>query len=233
MKTVWIIANWKSNKNIVEALDWVAKVGPEVPQAENLKVVVCPTFSCLSELKKTIQVNNFAMMVGSQDLSPFGVGAYTGEESAVLLKDLVALSILGHSERRKNFGENDEMVSKKVQQALDNNIMPLVCVQDETTAVPAGVKIVAYEPVWAISTGLDNRPGAGRADTPADATLVAESFKKKYGTDLAVLYGGSVDSKNVKGFIGQNPIDGVLVGNASLDAEEFIRIIKECSGEAD
>lgn len=232
-KYIWIIANWKSNKTIAEALDWVSKVGPEIPRQDNLKVVVCPTFSCLSEIKKTIQVNNFAIMVGSQDLSPFDVGAYTGEEAAALLTDLVSLSILGHSERRKNFGESDEMVASKVQQAIESKIMPLVCVQDESTPIPQGANLVAYEPIWAISTGLNNQPGTGRADTPDDANSVAEVFRKKYGQDLGVIYGGSVDSKNAKSFIEQEAICGVLVGSASLDPEEFIRIIKECVGEAD
>ncbi|MBI3109667.1 triosephosphate isomerase [Candidatus Daviesbacteria bacterium] len=225
-KNIWIIANWKSNKNITEALDWVAKVGPQLPKNENLKIVICPTFSALSEVKKAVTVGNFPMMVGSQDLSPFGTGAYTGEESAELLKDLVDLSILGHSERKKNFNETDEMVAKKVEQAINNKIIPLVCVQDEETPVPQGCNMIAYEPIWAISTGLTNTPGVGRVDNPEDAAKVAGVFKQKYGQELAVIYGGSVDSSNVKGFIIQENIAGVLVGNASLDAEEFIKIVK-------
>src|SRR5258708_28611338 len=104
-KIIWIIANWKSNKTISEALDWVSKVGPKLPKKDNLRVVICPTFSTLSEIKKAILVGNYPFLIGSQDLSPFGIGAYTGEESAILLKGLVDLSIIGHSERRKNFAE--------------------------------------------------------------------------------------------------------------------------------
>lgn len=229
-KNIWVIANWKSNKTIAEALDWVSKVGPEIPKKENLlagrkglKVVVCPSFSSLSEVKKAIAVGNFPILVGSQDLSPFDSGAYTGEESASLLKELVSLSILGHSERRHNFGENDEMIAKKVSQALENNITPLVCVQEEETPVPEGCKLVAYEPIFAI--------GSGNAETPENAHSVANILKQKYGQDLIVMYGGSVDSNNVKSFMTQENINGVLVGNASLDAEEFISIIKECAGE--
>lgn len=229
-KTIWIIANWKSNKTIAEALDWVSKVGPKLPKKENLKVVVCPTFSCLSEVAKEIKVNNFPLMVGSQDLSPFGVGAYTGEESAALLKELISLSILGHSERRKNFSETDEMIAKKVQQAQEFNITPLLCVQDENTPVASGCKLIAYEPVWAISTGLTNTPGAGRADTPEDANEVAQSFKQKYGEEIQVIYGGSVTATNVKSFVEQSDIVGVLVGNASLEADEFLKIIGALEG---
>lgn len=223
-KTIWIIANWKSNKTIAEALEWVSQVGPNIPKSDNLKIVVCPTLSAISEVKKAIIVGNFPIMVGCQDLSPFEEGAYTGEESASLLKDLVSVAILGHSERRKNFAETDEIIAKKFKQAIENNIAPLICVQGEETPVPQECKIIAYEPIWAISTGLTNTPGAGKADTPEDANKVAGIFKQKYGGELEVIYGGSVNSQNVKGFIDQSNISGVLVGNASLDPEEFIKI---------
>ena len=224
MKNIWIIANWKSNKTIVEALDWVTKVGPNIPKRDDLKVVVCPVFSVLSEVKKAIIAGNYPLIVGSQNLSPFGNGAYTGEESAYLLKDLIGLSILGHSERRKNFAETDEIVIKKVEQSMQNGIIPLVCVQGEDVSVPIDCQMIAYEPIWAISTGLTNTPGVGRADTPEDANKVAGLLKQKYGSKLEVIYGGSVNSQNVTGFVSQININGVLVGNASLDVEEFIKI---------
>ncbi|MBI2040155.1 triosephosphate isomerase [Candidatus Microgenomates bacterium] len=223
-KNIWLIANWKSNKTIAEALDWVSKVGPKVPKRDDLKVVVCPTFSCLSEVKKAVQVGNFPIMVGSQDLSPFEVGAYTGEEAASLLKGLVLISILGHSERRQNFSESDEMVAKKVEQALQNGIIPLVCVQGPDTPVPDGCKLVAYEPVFAI--------GTGNPDIPENANNVAKVLKEKHGPPaggLEVLYGGSVTSENIKNFINMPNLCGSLIGNASLDAEEFIKIVGECS----
>lgn len=215
-KNIWIIANWKSNKNIAEALDWVAKVGPEILKTDQLKVAVCFTFSALSEVKKAIIVGNYPILVGAQDLSPFGMGAYTGEEPAQLLSPLVNLAILGHSERRQNFGETDEMVARKVAQANGNNIIPLVCVKGLDTPVPEGCKLVAYEPIWAI--------GTGNQDTPENANDVAKKLKQKYGEDLEVIYGGSVTSENVKGFCLQDSINGVLVGKASLDAGEFIKI---------
>src|SRR3989344_1210977 len=94
-KNIWIIANWKSNKTIAEALDWVSQVGPRIPKRDGLKIVVCPTFSVLSEVKKAITVGNFPLLLGAQDLSPFGIGAYTGEEPAAILKQFVDLAILG------------------------------------------------------------------------------------------------------------------------------------------
>lgn len=224
MKNIWIIANWKSNKTIAEALDWVSEVGPKIPKQDNLKVVVCPTFSCISEMKKAITVGNFPLLLGAQDLSPFGVGAYTGEEPAQLLNGLVDLAILGHSERKKNFGETDKIVAEKTQQALGNNIIPLICIQSKEVPVPEGCRMIIYEPSWAISTWLTNTPEAGKADTPENANQMAGFLKQKYGDGLEVLYGGSVTAGNVKEFVAQENINGVLVGNASLDAAEFIKI---------
>ncbi len=220
MKNIWIIANWKSNKTISEALDWISKVGSVIPKEDNLKVVVCPPFSCLSEVKKAVMVGNFPLIVGCQNLSPFDVGAYTGEEPASLLKELVSFVILGHSERRQNFGETDEMIDKKVDQALDYNITPLVCVQSAGTAIPPDCKLVAYEPVWAI--------GTGKPDTPENANQVAEKLKQSYGEQLEVIYGGSVTAQNVKAFIMQENISGVLPGKASLNPQDFINIIQGC-----
>ena len=214
-KKIWIIANWKSNKTIAEALDWVSIVGPKIPKSENLQAVVCPTFSALSEVKKIITVNNFNLMVGSQDLSPFPEGTYTGEEAARILKEVVELSILGHSERRKNFSETDEMVANKVKQALDNNIVPLVCVQDENTSIPKSLSIIAYEPVFAIGT---NNP-----DSPENVQDFGKRLKAN-GT-YTILYGGSVSAGNVKTYVKEH-IHGVLVGATnSLDPQKFIGII--------
>lgn len=229
MKKIWIIANWKSNKSIGEALDWLNIVGPKLRKRENIKVVVCPTFSALSELKKEIQINNYPIILGSQDISPFGVGAYTGEEAAELLRDLIDFSIIGHSERRYNFGETDEMVAGKTKQLLNTGKTACVCVQGNETPVPEGCKLIAYEPASAISTGLNNTPGVGRPDNPDEANSVAEFFKKQSNhSDLEVLYGGSVNSENVKGFVEKESINGVLVGNKSLDPQEFLKIVESC-----
>ncbi|OGE14859.1 hypothetical protein A3F00_03565 [Candidatus Daviesbacteria bacterium RIFCSPHIGHO2_12_FULL_37_11] len=220
-KNIWVIANWKSNKTVQEALEWISVVGPKLERRENIRVVVCPTFNCLSEVKKAITVGNFPLIVGSQDLSPFEKGAYTGEDPASILKQFIEVAIVGHSERRKNFGETDELVVQKVKQAIDNQIIPLVCVQGKETPVPEGVKLVAYEPVFAI--------GTGNPDTPENASSVAEFLNQKYGEDTEILYGGSVNSNNVESFISKDNINGVLVGGASLDPEKFIKIIEVCT----
>lgn len=217
MKDIWVIANWKSNKDIRQAVEWVEEVGPKIAQRENIKVVVCPPFSDIEEVNKKIQVGNYPMIVGSQDLSPFEEGAYTGEEAAENLGKLIQIAILGHSERRQNFNESDELVAKKVEEAKKNNIIPLVCVQDKNTPVPEGCKLVAYEPVFAI--------GTGEPDTPQSANEVALELKQKYGNDLEVLYGGSVNAENCTAFIKQDNISGLLIGKASLEAEEFVKIV--------
>lgn len=216
VKNIWVIANWKSNKTITEALDWVSQVGPQVPKVDKLKVVICPTFSALSEVKKAITVSSFPLLVGSQDLSPFEAGAYTGEESAKLLNQLISLAILGHSERRSNFGETDDMISQKSAQAIENNIIPLVCVQGPDTPIPDGCKLVAFEPIFAV--------GTGNADTPENANQVAKILKEKYNYNLEVLYGGSVSAENIKAFVTQPNLSGVLVGRASLSSGEFVKI---------
>ncbi len=222
MKNIWIIANWKSNKTIKEALDWVQKVGVQINSAENIKVVVCPQFEALEEVKKAVKEGGWRMEVGSQDLSPFEPGAYTGEESAKSLSHLVTLSILGHSERRQNFAETDELVAKKVEQAIKNGIIPLVCVQGRKTPVPRSCKLIAYEPIFAI--------GSDHPDTPQNANEVAGFFRQKYGPDLEVLYGGSVSAENCQTFVKEENIFGLLIGHKSLDPEEFVKIVNNCNG---
>lgn len=218
---MWIIANWKSNKNIAEALDWICKVGPNLEKRENLKVVVCPNYTDIEDVKKAILVGNYPMLIGAQDLSPFDNGPYTGEQSARILKELVDLVILGHSERRQNFSETDEIVAEKVKRAIEHDIIPLVCIQNEQTPVPENVKLIAYEPISAI--------GTGNPDTPDNASKMADIFKNKYGladAGLEVLYGGSVTSENAKAFMQQKNINGLLVGNSSLDPDEFVKIVE-------
>lgn len=217
-KKLWIIANWKSNKTLAEALSWISVVGPKLEKREDVNVVVCPTFTAIEEVKKTILVGNFPIMVGSQDLSPYENGAYTGEETATILHQFVDLAIIGHSERRQNFGETDEMVAQKVNQALEHGIIPLVCVQNSDTPVPTGTHLVAYEPIFAIGTGTP--------DTPQNAENIAKIIKEKSNVD--VLYGGSVTSENAKAFLQMDNVSGVLVGKASLEAEEFVKIVNAC-----
>ena len=162
------------------------------------------------------------IQVGAQNMSHAASGAYTGEISATALSDMgVPFVIIGHSERRQNFSESDEVVAKKVERANSASIQPLVCVQGIDTPIPKDCNLVAYEPIFAIGTGTP--------DTSENANNVAKQIKEKQGFNLEVLYGGSVSAGNVKSFVMQENISGVLIGKASLDAGEFVKIIKELS----
>ena len=222
MKKIWIIANWKSNKTIEEALEWISVVGPRLEERENIKVVICPPLVDVEKVAHAIKVGNYPLMVGVQNISPFESGAFTGEVSANLVKDFASLAILGHSERKKNFNETDEMVAQKTEQVLNNGMIPFVCLQDENTPVPEGCRLVAYEPPNAIST---SGPGA-KADSPDDAARAAKALKERYGEDLEVVYGGSVNAENAKVYMEKEELSGVLPGAASLDPEEFIKIVE-------
>jgi triosephosphate isomerase (TIM) len=220
VKKIWIIANWKSNLSLSESLEWINKVGPQLNNREDLQVVACPRFSALPELHQEIKINNYPIVLGSQDLSSFGIGAFTGEEPAELIKELVTMSIIGHSERREKFAETDEMIAEKVKQAKATGLEPILCIQDSQTPVPEGVKIVAYEPVFAI--------GSGTPDTPENAGKVALQVKSEK-PELNILYGGSVNSENCDSFVKEENISGLLIGKASLDADEFLKIVQNCA----
>lgn len=217
-KDIWIIANWKSKETLSDGLNWLSLVGPNIRKDEAVKVVVCPSFTSLEEVKKDILAGGYPLMVGSQDLSPFPAGAYTGEESAAELRQFVDIAIIGHSERRKNFGETDGQIAQKVKQANKFGITPLVCVQSADTPIPEGCKLLAYEPVFAI--------GTGNPDTPENADQVAKELKLKSKQEINVCYGGSVTSENITSFLNKPNISGALIGAASLDPNEFNNILQ-------
>lgn len=183
----------------------------------NKEVVVCPSFICLSAMKGIIGEQNLPIKLGAQNISPFAEGAFTGEVNGKQIKELADYVIVGHSERRKNFGETDEVLFEKYRLAKENGLMVIYCVQGKETKVPAGVEIVAYEPVNAI--------GTGNPDTPENAESVGAYFKGNFKVQT-ILYGGSATASNVMGFTKMPNLDGVLVGKASLDPLEFLQIIK-------
>ena len=217
MKRKFIVANWKSNFTSLEVNQWIERFKNYDLGFTNKGVIICPPFVMLPILKSYLSNHKSSIKLGAQNVSPFDEGAYTGEVSALQVKEFADYVIIGHSERRKNFLENDETLFKKVELANKYGLIPIFCVQDETTKIPENVKMVAYEPVFAI--------GTGNPDNPETAEKIAKQIKENTKV-TTVLYGGSVTSKNVKYFTQMPNIDGVLVGGASLDAQEFYKIIQ-------
>lgn len=221
MKKLFIIANWKSNKTIKEAEKWIHGFKDELDRnpldLPNKEIIICPSFSALEHARYCSKKLGLHIKLGAQNISSFDAGAYTGEVNGSQIKEFVDYVIVGHSERRANFNESSEIVSKKADNARRYGIVPIFCVQDETTQIPDKISIVAYEPPSAI--------GTGNPDTPENAEGIAKKIKRENKAQF-VLYGGSVTSENVKSFSNKESIDGFLVGGASLDPLEFLRIIK-------
>lgn len=227
MKKVFIVANWKSN--IVEPSSWIQQTQDRTQNSEK-EIIVCPSFTSLPILKSCIFNHKSSILLGAQDISPFGEGAYTGEVNGKQIKEFADYVIIGHSERRKHFGETEAIVQKKIEQAVESGLTPIICVSEEDQIAKIKDQIqnlklktletktlIAYEPLFAI--------GSGNSDSAQNAENIAYQIKNGLG-EVSVLYGGSVNAKNVHDFTQMEHIDGVLVGSASLDVEEFKDIIK-------
>jgi triosephosphate isomerase len=253
-----IIANWKMNPQTVkEAAELFNATARTARKIKNTKVVICPPFVYLGLFAKKFQVpsSKFQVQLGSQDIFWEDSGSYTGEVSAKMLKNIgVQYVIIGHSERRR-LGETDEMINKKIKQALQNSLKVIFCagewerdeagnylqfVKDEIKKglkkIPAKLLknlIIAYEPVWAISSVAKSGKARFNADTPENAQEMAIYVKRvlvslfgKICRNVPVLYGGSVDEKNAAAFLKKEGIDGLLVGRASWSAKLFEEILK-------
>ncbi|MCX6791807.1 MAG: triose-phosphate isomerase [Candidatus Gottesmanbacteria bacterium] len=217
MKPLLIAGNWKSNKTTADALRWLQDFKNHTGTIPTyITVVLCVPFTLLYTVKEKIREYSLPIVLGAQNVSPFPEGAETGEESARMVRDLADWVIIGHSERRKNFHETDDVLQKKVEQAHLVGLKIIYCVPDDRTPIPAHVDVTAYEPVWAI--------GTGKSDTPENANMVVASIKATSQVKR-VIYGGSVTTANVASFVGQPSIDGVLPGGASLDPEIFAALI--------
>lgn len=219
MKKLFIIANWKSNKTTEEANEWLQKLANGgLEKDENKVAIVCAPFTLLPLLKSYSDEVTLPVSFGSEDVSPFDEGAYTGEVSADEVKEFADYAIIGHSERRNLFKEDDDLLSKKVTMAIKSGLTPIFCIQDENTFIPEGVTLAAYEPVGAI--------GSGHPDTPENAERVIKAVKEKKSHVKYVLYGGSVTPENIHTFTQSPSIDGALIGGASLDAQKFIQLVQ-------
>ena len=209
-----IIGNWKQNKTLREAKDWLAQVKIDAGEKE---IVLCPPYTLLYPLKQEIESLGMPLQLGAQDFPASRAGKHTGEEPGDLLADVVDFAIIGHSERRQDFSETDELLSKKVKLAKELGMEVIFCIQDKNTFIPSEVNVVAYEPVSAI--------GTGNPDDPAEVAAVVEAILSQR-KDLKIIYGGSVTSENVSLYTSLPGINGVLVGTASLDPAEFTLLVK-------
>lgn len=250
----YVIANWKMHTNLADALLLAEGTKNSIAEIKNINVVLCPPFTWLYPIIEHWRHKPSNLSLGAQDMHWEDSGAFTGEVSPMMLKGLVKYVIIGHSERRFHFHETDELVNDKIQAAVRHNLVPVVCVgerkknmgQDSesqntgkvdapTQLVKAleGISaneakkiIIAYEPVWAIGTGE-----AATGDYAARMAMqLRDRLKFLYDEEIAdeipILYGGSVKSDNVSEFTGQEEIDGVLVGTASLKLNEFLKICR-------
>lgn len=218
----YLIANWKSTKNIINTGEWVEdfnKLLKDNKQLLNkldndeLKIIICPSLQLIYLVKNNI-FKHKNICLGTQDASFFEQGNYTGEVSAQNLKELIKYSIVGHSERRKYLKETDNIIDQKVQILKDYSIEPILCVRDEHDQIPSGVKYIAYEPVYAIGTGNNE-----------DLNKIIDSKYKIISSKNDIfIYGGSVNPENIMQYATSSEIQGFLVGNASKDPDSFIDI---------
>lgn len=221
MKKQFIVANWKSNKTIDEAEKWLhgldKKLRFDKPDLKNKEIILCPSFTLFEHAHYCSENLRLPIKFGAQDISPFEAGEYTGEINGRQIAEVASFVIIGHSERRRHFLEIEEMLEKKAEMAKKYKLTPIYCIQDRETPIPKETALIVYEPIFAV--------GSGHPDTPENAQEVAEFIKEK-DKSVSVLYGGSVTARNVASFTKMSSIDGVIVGRASLNPEEFADIVK-------
>lgn len=245
MRKPIIAGNWKMHKTIAEALDFVNQVKDKVNN-DNVEAVICAPFTLLKDLKEATKGTN--IKIGAQNMHFEEKGAFTGEISPLMLKELdMDYVVIGHSERRQYFNETDETVNKKVLKALEVGIDPILCVGETLEEREAGNTkdvckvqvekalenvskedlakvVIAYEPVWAIGTGKT----ATSEDANDVIAYIREVVANLYGelaNEVRIQYGGSVKPSNVAEIMNQSDIDGALVGGASLEANDYVELV--------
>lgn len=253
-RTPLLAGNWKLHLDHFEAIDVVQKLAWTLKDAKHdygtAEVVVVPSFTSLRSVQTLVDGDKLEIKYGSQDISAHDKGAYTGEVSAGQLSRLgVSYAVIGHSERREYHNESDELVNAKTTAALAAGITPIVCVGEGLEVRKAGEQVpytlaqvdgalsgltaeqvaglvIAYEPVWAIGTGEVATPEDAQEVNGAIRGRVAELYDGDVASKIRILYGGSVKSSNVAAIMAKEDVDGALVGGASLDPEEFAKIVR-------
>ncbi|MEZ0067007.1 triosephosphate isomerase [Streptacidiphilus sp. MAP12-20] len=244
--------NWKMNLNHLEAIAHTQKLAFALNDKDYdaVEVAVLAPFTDLRSVQTLIDGDKLKIKYGSQDISAQDSGAYTGEISGPMLAKLkCTYAVIGHSERRQYHGENEEIVNGKVKAAFRNGILPILCVGEGLDVRKAGNQVaftlaqldgalaevpaeqverivVAYEPVWAIGTGEVATPEDAQEVCGAIRVRLAELYSQEVADKVRVLYGGSVKGSNAAGIMAKPDVDGALIGGASLDPEEFVRIVR-------
>ncbi|MGW0044019.1 triose-phosphate isomerase [Rhodococcus sp. NPDC003348] len=251
-----IAGNWKMNLNHLEAIALVQKIAFSLPEKyfDKVDVTVIPPFTDIRSVQTLVEGDKLLLTYGAQDVSQHESGAYTGEISGSMLAKLgCTYVVVGHSERRQYHGETDEIVLAKTKAALANGITPIVCIGEGLdireagdhvaynvaqlkgslaglSAEQIGKIVVAYEPVWAIGTGKVASAADAQEVCAAVRATLAELASAEVAADVRVLYGGSVNAKNVGELVAQPDVDGGLVGGASLKADEFATLSAIAAG---
>jgi triosephosphate isomerase len=244
----FIAGNWKMNKTVAEAIDLVKRLKASLSGIEGVEVAVAPPFTALFAIRNELEGS--PIRLAAQNLFWEEKGAFTGEIAPLMLKEVGChYVILGHSERRQFFGETDETVNRKVGAALGQGLKVIFCIgetlkereEGKTFAVierqvPGGLKdirkeemnsvVIAYEPVWAIGTGKTATPEQAEEVHRFIRQKLGQLYSKEIAEGVRIQYGGSVTPENVKGLMGQENIDGALVGGASLKSETFSKIVR-------
>lgn len=247
-----IAGNWKMNNTIPEAVVLAQEISNRFERdwAHHLDVAVCPPFVDLKPVKTVLEFDRIDVAVGAQNVYWQESGAYTGEISAKMLKDIgCSYCIVGHSERRNLFGETNEEVNLKAKALIAAGIRPIVCVGEslavrdaetyieyvcaQVRAAFAGIEdaaakdcVIAYEPIWAIGTGRTATPEQAQEVCAAIRGVIAEMYDAELAEGMRVLYGGSMNEGNADLLLAMPDIDGGLIGGASLKAQSFIEIVK-------
>jgi triosephosphate isomerase (TIM) len=246
-----IAGNWKMNMNHLEAIALTQKIAFSLKEEHfaAVEVVVLPPFVDLRSVQTLVDGDRLLVGYGAQDLSPYDGGAYTGDISGTMLAKLgCSYVIVGHSERREHHGEDDALVNAKVKAAYRHELTPILCVGEplevrdsgghllhstmqldaaltELAADQVAKIVIAYEPVWAIGTGVVATPADAQAVCAALRSRLGELYSAELAAGVRILYGGSVKADNAAEIVAQPDIDGALVGGASLDGAEFATIV--------
>lgn len=246
-RKIMIAGNWKEHLSVSQASHYLNKLEETVVNHQSIEIVLMPNILTLQPL--SVQLDRRKFRLGAQDGFYEDAGAYTGEVSMAMLSDLVHYVLVGHSERRHIFNENDSVVAKKMQAAIRNGIMPILCIgetlqerlSNETkqiihnqltagmmnlTSTEAAAIVIAYEPVWAIGTGEFAKPDQVEEVIAYIRRQVADLFGQRSARLVRILYGGSVDDHNVKAYLDLPDCDGALIGGASLNYHKFSSIVE-------